>query len=171
MLLDELGFYPFIDVLREKYLNPVCQVLYPDLCGSGLDSHKAFIVQYSDGGDLDLGYHFDNAEVTLNVALTQSDSYKGGDLFFGSMRNELDNEKNWKRYPHKSYTGVLHRGQQRHGAYSLTSGCRYNLIVWMRASSVRNRKCPMCDLEPELEETVGYGDGFTRPTVDVCALT
>ena len=48
-----------------------------------------------------------------------------------------------------------------HGALPITSGERYNLIIWMRASSVRNKLCPMCDKQPELISTEGSGDGFT----------
>ena len=33
-------------------------------------SHRAFVVKYKMGEDVDLGLHFDNAEVTLNVALS-----------------------------------------------------------------------------------------------------
>lgn len=70
--------------------------------------------------------------------------------------------------------GVLHRGGQLHGARPLGTGERCNLIVWLRASVVRNRFCPMCCREPDLVDDDGFGDGFTRDeptTVDVCALT
>ncbi|KAH3784932.1 hypothetical protein DPMN_163005 [Dreissena polymorpha] len=170
VLLDELGMYRFIDVFRENYLEPITSLLYPDWGGAMLDSHKAFIVQYGHGKDVDLGYHYDNAEVTLNVALSPEDSFEGGDLFFGAMRNEIDSQKNWKTYSHRPTVGILHRGQHRHGAYPIMQGSRYNLIVWMRASAVRNKKCPMCDAVPDLEETTGYGDGFTRQTMDVCSV-
>ena len=82
-------------------------------------------------------------------------------------------------YQHKRTFGLLHRGQHMHGATPITDGERYNLIVWMRSSRQRNQLCPMCDREPELVESVGYGDGFTddergvisnqsRGTVDIC---
>ena len=67
-------------------------------------------------------------------------------------------------YTHSVGRGVLHRGQHMHGAHSITSGVRYNLIVWMRASSVRNKLCPMCDTPPQLVVTEGPGDGFTSRT-------
>ena len=53
-----------------------------------------------------------------------------------------------------------------HGALPITSGERYNLIVWMRASSVRNRLCPMCDQPPNLVPNKGYGDGFTAENLE-----
>jgi hypothetical protein len=43
----------------------------------------------------------------------------------------------------------------------------------MRSSKIRNLLCPMCDNEPDLVETVGIGDGFTKPeehVVDMCAI-
>lgn len=49
-----------------------------------------------------------------------------------------------------------------HGAHPITFGERYNLIIWMRSSSVRNKLCPMCDKPPELVPNMGYGDGFTN---------
>ncbi len=71
ILLDELGFTSFIDELRNQYLNPLVQALYGDeyVGSTGLDSHKAFVVSYKIGQDIDLGYHYDNAEITLNVSL------------------------------------------------------------------------------------------------------
>ena len=50
---------------------------------SGLDSHKAFTVSYQLDGDRELAYHFDNAEVTLNVCL--GTCFTGGELSFGPM--------------------------------------------------------------------------------------
>ena len=36
-----------------------------------MDSHKAFIVKYALEEDTELAEHFDNCEVTLNVAISQ----------------------------------------------------------------------------------------------------
>ena len=70
--------------LRTDYLMPLSRLLYPDWVGGALDSHRAFVVKYRIGEDLDLSYHFDNAEVTLNVCLGRE--FEGGALYFGSMR-------------------------------------------------------------------------------------
>lgn len=87
------------------------------------------------------------------------------------------NERRYTEVEHTIGHGILHRGQQVHGALPITSGERWNLIIWMRASSIRNKQCPMCNKEPQLVETVGEGDGFTmvekedkEETVDVCTL-
>lgn len=59
-------------------------MLYPDCGGRCLDSHKAFVVKYDMKEDLDLSYHYDNAEVTLNVCLGKT--FTEGGLYFGDMR-------------------------------------------------------------------------------------
>ena len=41
-------------------------------------------MKYSMGNDTDLSYHYDNAEVTLNVCLGKE--FAGGDLFFGPLK-------------------------------------------------------------------------------------
>lgn len=86
ILLSELGFDDgFMNSLREDYLMPIARLLYPEWVGlRGLDSHRAFIVKYTMEEDVELSYHYDNAEVTLNVCLGKQ--FKGGDLFFGPMR-------------------------------------------------------------------------------------
>ena len=86
ILLSELGFDEgFMNILRKDYLMPIAKLLYPEWVGlRGLDSHRAFIVKYTIAEDVELSYHYDNAEVTLNVCLGKQ--FKGGDLYFGPMR-------------------------------------------------------------------------------------
>lgn len=85
ILLNELGFdEDFITPLREHYLRPLTSLLYPDCGGRCLDSHKAFVVKYDMKEDLDLSYHYDNAEVTLNVSLGKD--FTEGNLYFGDMK-------------------------------------------------------------------------------------
>ena len=58
--------------------------------------------------------------------------------------------------------GIFHRGQQFHEASEITKGERYNLIIWLRSSPIRNNYCPMCKKKPqELVEAAQYGEGFT----------
>lgn len=88
ILLNELGFDEhFITPLREQYLLPLTSLLYPDCGGRCLDSHKAFVVKYDMNEDLDLSYHYDNAEVTLNVSLGKE--FTEGNLYFGDMRQVM----------------------------------------------------------------------------------
>ncbi|XP_073916797.1 2-oxoglutarate and iron-dependent oxygenase domain-containing protein 2 isoform X1 [Castor canadensis] len=173
MLLHELGLdEPLVTPLRERFLQPLMALLYPDCGGGRLDSHRAFVVKYTLGQDQELGCHYDNAELTLNVALGKA--FTGGALYFGGLFQAPAALTEPLEVEHVMGQGVLHRGGQLHGARPLGTGERCNLIVWLRASVVRNRFCPMCCREPDLVDDDGFGDGFTRDeptTVDVCALT
>lgn len=90
----------FITPLREKYLRPITALLYPDLGGACLDSHKAFVVKYSLHEDLDLSSHYDNAEVTLNVSLGKD--FTEGNLYFGDFRQVLSTFLIWTLLPFHS---------------------------------------------------------------------
>lgn len=83
----------FVTPLREKYLRPITALLYPDLGGACLDSHKAFVVKYALHEDLDLSSHYDNAEVTLNVSLGKD--FTEGNLYFGDFRQVLGTFLTW----------------------------------------------------------------------------
>ncbi|KAG8184682.1 hypothetical protein JTE90_013075 [Oedothorax gibbosus] len=168
VLIDEIGFQEnFSNVLRTKYLDPLSALLFPEWRGERLDSHKIFSVSYKMGQDLDLDYHYDNSEVTLNICLGKS--FKGSELYFGDTKAVPIFDSSCVMVPHKVGYGIFHRGQQLHGALPLISGERHNLIIWLRSSSVRNKKCPMCNLKPALlVPSNGYGDGFTDSTVQVC---
>lgn len=170
ILLEDLGFDErFISPLRERYLVPICSTLFPDYGGCHLDSHKAFIVSYRVGAGVDLDCHYDNAEVTLNISL--NDSYEEGTLYFGQMRGTPTMDyTHVPASPCPGY-GLLHRGQQMHGALPIVDGERHNFIIWMRSSIERNRLCPMCNQKPVLVETDGNGDGFSPPAdVNVCTV-
>jgi hypothetical protein len=80
LILDDL-----IQIIRLYlyYIQPITSHLYPECGGDALDSHKAFVVKYKMDEDLDLSFHYDNAEVTINVALGKQ--FSGGELYFGTF--------------------------------------------------------------------------------------
>eukprot|EP00958_Prasinococcus_capsulatus_P029955 scaffold7819_cov323-Prasinococcus_capsulatus_cf.AAC.2 len=49
-----------------------------------LDHHRSFVVSYQDGADVDLAYHYDDSEVTLNLSLG-TEFEDGGELLFGGL--------------------------------------------------------------------------------------
>lgn len=118
ILLNELGFDEgFLTPLREQYLTPLARLLFPEQGGGNLDSHKAFVVTYKMDEDLDLNYHYDNAEVTINVSLGKE--FCDGVLYFGDMRtvrkfyislvNRRDGHILYKLYPfNMSSTLLMH---------------------------------------------------------------
>ena len=169
-MFEDLGLDDGLLVpLREKYLAPIYSHLFPELTKGGLDSHKAFVMSYRMGEDVDLGFHFDNAEVTCNISL--NDNFDEGVLYFGSMKtgdSTIGTQAPFAISSHKLGHGLLHRGQHMHGAMPITDGERHNLIIWMRSSTIRNQLCPMCGQKPRLVQVEGPGDGFTAEVVDVC---
>ena len=102
---------------------------------AALDSHHGFVVQYRMGEDVDLGFHYDAAEVTLNICLGKN-GFTGGDLYFRGLLGSPDADEQHLKVSHAVGRGILHRGRHRHGALPISSGARYNLILWCRASAL-----------------------------------
>ena len=85
--MEEIGLSEhLIAPLVKSYLIPICAVLFPSWGGATLDSFKAFTVKYQIGSDLALAEHYDNAEVTINISL--SDEFEDGQLSFGQIHGE-----------------------------------------------------------------------------------
>jgi len=100
-----------------------------------LDSHHGFVVQYRIGEDLDLGFHYDAADITLNVCLGKK-GFTGGELYFRGLLGSPTADDEHLKVGHALGRGILHRGQHRHGALPISAGARYNLILWCRASAL-----------------------------------
>lgn len=142
-VLDDFGLDTMLDKLMAEFINPLASVFFPNLCGSSLDSHHGFVVEYSKDRDLELGFHVDDSEVTLNVCLGKQ--FTGGDLFFRGVRcedhvNGTTYPEEISEYSHVPGQAVLHAGRHRHGAKIITSGYRVNLILWCRSSLFRELK-------------------------------
>ncbi len=100
-------------------------------------------------------------QVTANICLSAEDC-DGGELFFG----QPDGGAGFG-YVHTRGRAVLHRGSAVHAVLPLVAGRRVNVVLWMRSSAVRNRRCPMCRNRPHVEAVPhGSGDGFT--VAEVC---
>src|SRR5262249_14457027 len=80
IILNTLGFGPFLDQLMTEYITPFAAREYADIGGDTLDGHHGFIVEYQVGKDVKLDFHVDASEVTLNVCLGKS--FTGGELYF-----------------------------------------------------------------------------------------
>ncbi|KAL0424693.1 UNVERIFIED_CONTAM: DExH-box ATP-dependent RNA helicase DExH17 [Sesamum radiatum] len=112
-------------------------VFFAEVGGSTLDAHHGFVLEYGMDRDVDLGFHVDDSEVTLNVCLGKQ--FSGGELFFRGVRcekhvnTETQSEEIFD-YSHVPGRAVLHRGRHRHGARATTSGNRINLLLWCRSA-------------------------------------
>ncbi|CAN8269121.1 unnamed protein product [Cochlearia groenlandica] len=142
-VLDDFGLDTMLDKLMEGYIRPISKVFFNDVGGGTLDSHHGFVVEYGKDRDVDLGFHVDDSEVTLNVCLGKE--FVGGELFFRGTRCEKHVNTATKSdeifdYCHVPGQAVLHRGRLRHGARATTSGHRINMLLWCRSSVFRELK-------------------------------
>ncbi|AES76574.1 putative procollagen-lysine 5-dioxygenase [Medicago truncatula] len=142
-VLDDFGLEPMLDKLMDDFVRPLSRVFYPEVGGATLDSHHGFVVEYGEDKDLDLGFHVDDSEVTLNVCLGKE--FSGGELFFRGTRcekhvNTGSQPEEVFDYSHVPGRAVLHRGRHRHGARATTSGHRMNFLMWCRSSVFREMK-------------------------------
>eukprot|EP01126_Amoeba_proteus_P065782 TRINITY_DN9409_c0_g1_i2.p1 TRINITY_DN9409_c0_g1~~TRINITY_DN9409_c0_g1_i2.p1 ORF type:complete len:240 (-),score=34.75 TRINITY_DN9409_c0_g1_i2:160-879(-) len=97
-----------------------------------IDSVHPFVVQYKQEEQKSLGFHYDDSEFTLNLCL--GSAFTGGDLYFHGLRDdEVTQDENYV-HSHVPGQALLHLGRHRHGAMPITSGERYNLIIWFRCS-------------------------------------
>ncbi|KAL5761160.1 hypothetical protein ACOSP7_019662 [Xanthoceras sorbifolium] len=142
-VLDDFGLETMLAKLMNDFIRPISRVFFPDVGGSTLDSHHGFVVEYGMDRDVELGFHVDDSEVTLNVCVGRD--FSGGELFFRGVRcdNHVNSETKSDEildYSHVPGHAVLHRGRHRHGARATTSGCRVNLLLWCRSSVFRELK-------------------------------
>ncbi|XP_047163334.1 2-oxoglutarate and iron-dependent oxygenase domain-containing protein CP2-like isoform X3 [Vigna umbellata] len=179
-VLDDFGLETMLDKLMEGFIRPLSRVLFAEVGGATLDSHHGFVVEYGKDRDVDLGFHVDDSEVTLNVCLGKQ--FSGGELFFRGIRcekhvNTGTHSEEIFDYSHVPGRAVLHRGRHRHGARATTSGNRVNLLLWCRSSVFREMKryqkdfsswCGECSREKKERQrsTIaatklcgGFGDG------------
>jgi hypothetical protein len=136
LILNEIGLEPVMSDLLAAFVGPLCGDLYPlENVSKGLDHHHTFVVVYNQTGDKGLDMHHDASEVTLNVCLGRD--FTGSGLVFCGHAGRADHRKHRHLYSHKKGRAVIHLGRQRHGADSISSGERMNLIMWARSSAFR----------------------------------
>jgi len=133
-ILDDFGFEAFFSTLTE-YISPFASILFPEYGGDSLDDHHAFIVQYKLKEDVDLDFHYDESEVTLNLCLGKQ--FTGGSLYFKGLLLKPETHSEDFEFLHVPGKAILHIGKHRHGAKAIKSGERYNLIVWFTSKTLR----------------------------------
>ncbi|KAI3744363.1 hypothetical protein L1987_57442 [Smallanthus sonchifolius] len=138
--LDDFGMKGTLDWLMRDFISHISKILFPDVGGCSLDSNHGYVVEYGMGRDVDLGFHVDDSEVTLNVCL--GTEFTGGDLFSEEIFS----------CSHARGTAIIHRGFHRHGALATTSGHRFSLVMWCRREMKKHRKgfsndCGECERE------------------------
>ncbi|XP_075088608.1 2-oxoglutarate and iron-dependent oxygenase domain-containing protein CP2-like [Nicotiana tabacum] len=170
VVLDDFGLQNMLKKFMEDFIRPISTVFFTEVGGSTLDGHHGFVVEYGTDRDIDLGFHVDDAEVTLNVCLGKQ--FTGGELFFRGVRCEKHVNSDTQPdvfinrffqqeifdYVHVAGRAILHCGRHRHGARATTYGQRINLLIWCRSSVFRETRkyqtdfpswCAECKREKE----------------------
>lgn len=140
VVLDDVGYREALGELVMRVVRPLTRALFADFGAATLDHHHGFVVEYALDGDLDLGFHVDDSEVTVNLCL--GERFEGGELYFAGthcMRHcdaPIAPEA-YREVEHAPGVALLHSGAHRHGATPLQAGVRRNLILWCRSSAWR----------------------------------
>lgn len=137
--LRALGFGTLLDALHAR-VAPLAEQLLPEFAARGLDAHHSYLVDYSRGGDEDLGFHVDDAEATINICL--GGDFRGAELVMMGLRCDLHRQTPVRaeeevQIEHAAGIAVVHAGRHRHRVERIRSGRRRNLIVWSRSSARR----------------------------------
>lgn len=140
LVLDHIGLRPVLDELRAAIM-PLMRELFAGERGiDSIDDHHAFVVQYAASGaaiagDVDLGFHYDESEFTVNVCLGRQ--FTGSRLFFRGLLEKPETQDEDLLVTHQQGRALLHIGKHRHGAEPIESGSRFNLIFWFRSRHER----------------------------------
>jgi len=140
-ILSELGLDSIVNVMVDRYLRPVGQMLYPDFTGTNdADEYFSFVVRYKMDEDVELAEHTDASVVTINLCLGKP-GFEGGSLYFKGLRWIDENENGAintgtafakrKEIVMEPGMGIIHLGRHEHAALPLTGGERTNMIVWL----------------------------------------
>ncbi len=135
--LTALGWGDLFDEALREWLRPISAQLFGDLGGADLDSIYGFVVDYGMTGDEMLGYHADDAVVTVNLCL--ENDCDGAELYFRGMRCPDHRQSDPRpgeefEYVHEAGIAILHAGANRHGVRWIEGGRRRNLILWLQSS-------------------------------------
>ena len=143
LIIDHIGMSSVITQIREQFISKLSRLLYPSSGGDTLDSHHAFVVSYKQGEDIELDFHYDTSEVTLNVCLGRT--FTGGQLYFKGLCDQLATYKENYIYSHVPGVALIHVVKHRHGAMKILSGERHNLIIWFLSTqyTTEQQNCPV----------------------------
>ena len=141
MVTNDIGLKPLMDNLLARVIAPFARRYFAkEPFARSLDHHHSFAVVYKGEelgtGDRGLDMHHDAAEVTMNVCLGRH-GFEASGLRFCGQFGKANHRQQQYTHAHTIGSAVVHLGRHRHGADSIASGERINLIMWARSSSFR----------------------------------
>lgn len=120
------SFQMFYRELLNRYMRPIARLLFPEVVGYDLQTF-GFSIQYQAGMDTSLQPHTDASAATLNINLNLP-----GEVFTGSGVDFFDHDTGKvNRMSFEPGTAMIHRGNVAHAAQPITSGERFNFVLWL----------------------------------------
>lgn len=136
LVLNLIGMKSTLTDLQMRHFLPVSHILFP-VEGSAFTAHHTFIISYESTKDRSLDMHTDDSDVTWNICLGK-EGFTGSGLTFCGQMAQADHRKFSGLYTHQTGRAVVHLGQQRHGADTILSGERHNMVMWSTNEVYRN---------------------------------
>jgi len=154
----QLGIDPLVHSLVAFFDSEISPYILPERLQLQADSLHGYVVRYGPSWDQDLGFHVDDSFLTLNICL--NDGFTGSELVFSGERCPIHIDtgsfaEEQFCIEHKKGSLVVHPGKNRHHVNQITSGERYNLIIWCQSY---------------IERDSWFGALETRECMDFCGM-
>ena len=138
--VDATGlFNGWLKILEYSMCKQIAPQLFPKM--KELKSSYTFVKNYLYGKDTKPSTHYDPSELTFSVCL--GDEFTGSEVYFHNVqKDEICPRSTRTPHPdtcteceyklsHKPGQAVFHVGKHIHGVYHLTSGERWQMIMWL----------------------------------------
>ncbi|WP_170402088.1 2OG-Fe(II) oxygenase family protein [Ruegeria arenilitoris] len=126
------SFQAFYQGLMDSYMRPISRLLFPDVVGYDTQTF-GFSIRWQENKDTSLRPHTDASSVTLNINLNLP-----GEDFSGSAVSFFDNQtRQVNKLTFEPGTALIHHGSVPHASEPITSGERYNFVLWLYGENGR----------------------------------
>jgi len=152
VLSKQLGITSLVNSFIAFFNDEIAPQILPERLKLSIDGVHSYVVRYGQLWDQDLGFHVDESFLTLNICL--NDTFSGSELIFKGERcpRHIDTSSSPDEQfsiPHKKGRMIIHPGKNRHYVKPISSGERYNLIIWCHNeaerqhwfNSIKTREC------------------------------
>lgn len=137
----QLGIDPMVHSFVSFFDREISPFILPERLQLPADSLHGYVVRYGQLWDQNLGFHVDDSFLTLNICL--NDGFTGSELVFSGERCPIhvdtgSSAEEQLCIEHKKGLMVVHPGKNRHHVNQISSGERYNLIIWCQSDAERD---------------------------------
>ncbi|KAJ1382712.1 Tetratricopeptide-like helical domain superfamily [Sesbania bispinosa] len=157
VVLDDLGMETMLDRLMNDFIRPLSRVFFTKFGGSMLDSHYGLAVEYGINRDVELDFHMDDSEVTLN-------------FYFNALTEGFVNEDNLVKA--KEWVGEIEKSEYDPNVWgAILNACRIykNILVRNRVWK-RLLDMGVTDCEAEMQnEGMKPNDSILVTVLTACA--